>query len=170
MLDKDDIQAIGEIMDTKLAQQKSETIQDVTGMLAQQKSETMEMFAQQKSETKEMLAQQKTETMEMFAQQKTETMEMFAQQKTETMEMFAQQRSETMEMFAQQRSEIMQGVSVLMESKFTPQFNLLAEGQQMIIDKLIPISRVEKLEEDVTILKIAVRQLSEDFQQFRKLN
>ena len=69
----------------------------------------------------------------------------------------------------QQRTEIMHGVTVLMESKFTPQFSLLAEGQQTIIDKLIPISRVEKLEEDVTILKIAVRQLSEDLQQLKKM-
>ena len=35
-----------------------------------------------------------------------------------------------------QKKEIMHEVSVLMDSEFTPKFNLLAEGQQQIIDKL----------------------------------
>ena len=61
----------------------------------------------------------------------------------------------------------LQAIGDMMESKFTPQFNLLAESMKTIIDKLIPISRVEKLEEEVTILKIAVRQLSDDLQQLK---
>ena len=71
------------------------------------------------------------------------------------------------EMLARQKSEMMQEVSVLMESKFIPQFNLLAEGQRTIIDRLVPSSRIEELEDEVKLLKIVVRQLSEDFLAFK---
>ena len=37
---------------------------------------------------------------------------------------------------ADTRKEIMQGVTVLMEQEFRPQFRLLAEGQQLINEKL----------------------------------
>ena len=69
---------------------------------------------------------------------------------------------------AQQKTEIMQEVSVLMDSKFTPQFNLLAEGQQAILDKLIPVSRMEELEEKVRFLEVVVRKLSEDMLLLKK--
>ena len=102
MLDKNDLQAIGEIMDTKLALQKTDIMHDVSGM------------------------------------------------------------------FAQQKTEMMQEVSVLMDSKFTPRFNLLAEGQQAILDKMTPVSRVEALEDRVRFLEVIVRQLNEDMQVLKK--
>ena len=37
---------------------------------------------------------------------------------------------------ADTKKEIMQGVTVLMEQEFRPQFRLLAEGQQLINEKL----------------------------------
>ena len=98
-----------------------------------------------------------------------------AQQKTDIMhdvsDMFKQQKAEMMhdvsDMFKQQKTEMMQESTVLMKSKFMPMFNLLAEGQQSIIDKLVPISRVDELEEEVKLLKIVVRQLSEDMHQLK---
>jgi len=71
-------------------------------------------------------------------------------------------------MLDQQKTETMQEVSTLMESKFMPMFNLLLEGHQAIIDKLIPASRVDELEEEMKLLKIVVRQLSEDVHLLKK--
>ena len=66
------------------------------------------------------------------------------------------------------RDEIARIMRVIVESDITPKLNLILEGHQDILGKLIPESRVVKLEEDVTILKIAVRQLSEDMQLLKK--
>ena len=88
-----------------------------------------------------------------------------SKQKTEII----QESSEMMDTkLGLQKTEIMQDVSVLMESKFMPMFNLLVEGQQAIIDRLIPVSRIEAIEEEMSLLKTVVRQLSEDLQRLKK--
>jgi len=48
---------------------------------------------------------------------------------------------------AAQKQEVMGEVQVLMESQFQPQFSLLAEGQQAILEKLVSRSRVDDLED-----------------------
>ena len=53
-------------------------------------------------------------------------------------------------------------LGVVVESDIMPQFNLLAEGQQTLLQSLAPRSRVEQLEEEVGILKTAIRALSQD--------
>lgn len=57
--------------------------------------------------------------------------------------------------------EAMQGVNILLENKVDPQLRLLAEGQQAILEKLVPASRVEALEEEVKFLRAFVVQLAE---------
>lgn len=57
--------------------------------------------------------------------------------------------------------EAMQGVNVLLENKVDPQLRLLAEGQQAVLEKLVPVSRVEALEEEVKFLRAFVVQLAE---------
>ena len=69
----------------------------------------------------------------------------------------------------QQESNIMQNVAVLMESKFQPQFDLLAEGQKNILEKLDPlIKKVDDLEEDVNLLKSVVKLHSEEIEKLKK--
>ncbi len=48
------------------------------------------------------------------------------------------------------------------ESAVQPQLQLLAEGQQTILETLAPKSRVEALEEEVVFLKSVVRNLAQD--------
>ena len=57
---------------------------------------------------------------------------------------------------------------VRFENDMTQKIELLLEGHAAIIDKLAPISRVEALEDEVTVMKIAIRQLNEDIQQLKK--
>lgn len=71
---------------------------------------------------------------------------------------------------AAQKAEIMRGAHVLMESEFGPKFNLLAEGQQVILEKLVPRSRVDDLEDEVRFLKSVIRRMDDDLQQLKKAN
>ena len=71
-------------------------------------------------------------------------------------------------MLADQKNEIMDEVQVLMESQFQPQFNLLAEGQQAILEKLVPRSRVDDLEDEVKFLKSIVRRMDDELQALKK--
>lgn len=64
--------------------------------------------------------------------------------------------------------ETMQGVAVLMENKIDPQLRLLAEGQQAILDKLVPVSRVDELETEVKFLRAFVVQLAEKVELLQK--
>lgn len=59
-------------------------------------------------------------------------------------------------------------VSVLLENQITPQLRLLAEGQQAILEKLVPASRVEALEEEVKFLRAFVVQLAERVEALQK--
>ena len=113
-----------------------------------------EMFAEQKTEIKQDMSAQKAEIIQ-------DVSVMLAEQKTEIMQ-------EVSAMFAVQKTEIMQEVSVLMESKFMPIFNLLAEGQRDIFNSLITASRVEALEQEVKLVKVVVKQHSEELKQLKK--
>lgn len=86
-------------------------------------------------------------------------------------EKLAQMEGRFDEKMEQQNGHIMHNVSILMESKFQPQFNLLAEGIRAIqkkLDELAPKERVWELEEDIKLLKTVVRQHSEEIEQLKK--
>lgn len=52
-------------------------------------------------------------------------------------------------------------LNVVLESAIMPKFNLLAEGQQTILETLTPKSKTEKLEEELDFLKSIVRSQSQ---------
>ena len=66
------------------------------------------------------------------------------------------------------RDEIAHLMHVIVECDISPKLQLLAEGHQVIIDRLVPTSRVEDLEGKVKLLEIVVRQLSDDLQTLKK--
>ena len=57
---------------------------------------------------------------------------------------------------------------VLIESSIMPKFNLLAEGQQTLLETLAPKSRVEELEEEVDFLKSIIKLHSEQIAELKK--
>lgn len=71
-----------------------------------------------------------------------------------------------------QKKEILQETAaatrVLIESSIMPKFNLLAEGQQTLLEKLAPKSRVEELEEEVDFLKSIIKLHSEQIAELKK--
>ena len=76
------------------------------------------------------------------------------------------------QLMAQQKKEILEesasNMRVILESYVAPQFNLLAENQKTILSSLAPKSRVEQLEEEVDLLKTAMRTLSRDVAELKR--
>lgn len=82
------------------------------------------------------------------------------------------QTARMMDAMEAQKKEILQETAaatrVLIESSIMPKFNLLAEGQQTLLEKLAPKSRVEELEEEVDFLKSIIKLHSEQIAELKK--
>lgn len=57
---------------------------------------------------------------------------------------------------------------VIVENVIMPQFKLLAEGQQTILETLAPKSKTEELEEELDFLKAIVRSQSQRIEALEK--
>ena len=69
---------------------------------------------------------------------------------------------------ARQRQDIMHDVKVLLDTEVTTRFNLLAEGQQAILDSITPKSEIEELRNEVSVLKLAIRTMNQDIAELKK--
>ena len=69
---------------------------------------------------------------------------------------------------ARQRQDIMHDVKVLLDTEVTTRFNLLAEGQQAIMDSIKPKSEIEELRNEVSVLKLAIRTMNQDIAELKK--
>ena len=82
------------------------------------------------------------------------------------------QTSRMMAAMEAQKKEILRETAsstrVLIESSIMPKFNLLAEGQQTLLETLAPKSRVEELEEEVDFLKSIIKLHSEQIAELKK--
>lgn len=59
-------------------------------------------------------------------------------------------------------------VMVTQENVVIPQLKTLAEGHMTLLETLAPKSRVEALEEDVSVLKVAVKALTAEMAELKK--
>ena len=59
-------------------------------------------------------------------------------------------------------------LNVVLESAIMPKFNLLAGGQQTILETLTPKSKTEELEEELDFLKSVVRSQSQRIEALEK--
>lgn len=59
-------------------------------------------------------------------------------------------------------------IMAYIESDILPRFDKLADGHDLLRETLAPISRVERLEEEVSTLRSAVRILSADVAELKK--
>ena len=82
------------------------------------------------------------------------------------------QTARMMDAMEAQKKEILQETAaatrVLIESSIMPKFNLLAEGQQTLLETLAPKSRVEELEEEVDFLKSIIKLHSEQITELKR--
>ena len=59
-------------------------------------------------------------------------------------------------------------LNVILESAIMPKFNLLAEGQQALLETMAPKTKVEELEDEVQLLKAVLRSQSERIEAIEK--
>lgn len=59
-------------------------------------------------------------------------------------------------------------IQVIIENTISKQLELLAEGQQTLLDTLATKSKVEKLEDDILMLKQVIRIMSQDIEHLKK--
>lgn len=59
-------------------------------------------------------------------------------------------------------------LNVVLESAIMPKFNLLAEGQQTILQTMAPKTKTEELEEELDFLKTVVRSQSQRIEALEK--
>ena len=73
------------------------------------------------------------------------------------------------EKLARQKEEILteatHRMQVLLDAEVKPMFNLLAEDISIIQEKLMPESRIERIEDDVWALKASVRRINQDLRE-----
>lgn len=67
-----------------------------------------------------------------------------------------------------QKKEIREDFMTVIDNEVTKNLRTLAEGHEIIIEKMIPESRIEALESDIIVLKAAVKHLSEKLQALEK--
>ena len=111
-----------------------------------------------------------------LAQQKQDLLGEMAQQKQDLLGEMARQRDDILgEMdrrLTQQKDEILteatHRMQVLLDAEVKPMFNLLAEDISIIREKMIPESRIEAVEDDVSVLKASVRQINRELRELKK--
>ena len=147
MLEKQDLQAIAELM----KQQKTEIIGEMDNKL-----NSLEERIDGKLNSLEERIDGKLNSLEERMDNKLNSLEERMDNKLNSLE-------ERMDgKLLQQKTEIINEVKVLIENEVTPKFNLLAEGQQAILEQLAPKSRLENLEDEVNLLKIVIKQMNEE--------
>ena len=119
-----------------------------------------------------MMDGQKEELLEVMDAQKEEIFEAMGAQKEEIFEAMGAQKTEIYEVIDKLREDLLRDMTaamrVLIESSITPQFKLLAENQQIMMETLTPKARTEELEDELDVLRGAVRQHSADIAALKK--
>ncbi len=61
-----------------------------------------------------------------------------------------------------------QRIALLMEVDFQNKLQALYDGHQTIMEAITPKERIEEIEADVSVLKMAVRNLAEEIKELKK--
>ena len=139
MLDEKDLLAIGQLLDQKLEEKLEQKLEE---KLEQKLEEKLDQKLEEKLEQK--LEDKLEQKLEDKLDQK------LAQQKEEIL------------------TEATHRMKVLLDAEVKPMFNLLAEDISIIREKMIPESRIEALENDVSVLKSSVRRINQDIRELKQ--
>lgn len=72
------------------------------------------------------------------------------------------------EYITQQIKESENRMMAYFDAAVMPKFDLLADGIQNIQEKMVPMSRVEALEDDVALLKQVIRSMNKEISELKK--
>ena len=94
--------------------------------------------------------------------------QLMTQQEQRLIQLMAQQEQRFVHMMADQKEQIIHEVKVLIEADVMPKFNLLADGQAAILEKMAPADKLEALEDRVTVLEAVTKKHSRDILELKK--
>lgn len=138
MLDERDLQAIAQLIDSKLQESEQRTAQLIDSKLQESEQRTSQLIDSKLKESEQ-----------------------------RTMGAIKESEQRTMGAIKESEQRTMQGAAALMESYFEPKFQLLAEGIQSLQETQIPRERFENLEEEVAFLHTIVRQHSREIEKLK---
>ena len=140
MLDERDLQAIAQLIDSKLQESEQRTAHLIDSKLQESEQRTSQLIDSKLKESEQ------------------RTMGAIKESEQRTMGAIKESEQRTMGAIKESEQRTLQGEAALMESYFVPQFQLLAEGIQSLQETQIPRDRFENLEEEVAFLHTIVRQ------------
>lgn len=80
--------------------------------------------------------------------------------------------SETKGLLSQQKQEILdettQRMKILLDTEITPKFNLLAENQSIMMEKLERLDDIEVMDTRITALEAMVKKLNRDVEKLKR--
>ena len=138
MLDERDLQAIAQLIDSKLQESEQRTVHLIDSKLQESEQRTSQLIDSKLKESEQ-----------------------------RTMGAIKESEQRTMGAIKESEQRTMQGAAALMESYFEPKFQLLAEGIQSLQETQIPRERFENLEEGVAFLHTIVRQHSREIEKLK---
>ena len=138
MLDERDLQAIAQLIDSKLQESEQRTVHLIDSKLQESEQRTSQLIDSKLKESEQ-----------------------------RTMGAIKESEQRTMGAIKESEQRTMQGAAALMESYFEPKFQLLAEGIQSLQETQIPRERFENLEEEVAFLHTNVRQHSREIEKLK---
>ena len=149
MLDERDLQAIAQLIDSKLQESEQRTAQLIDSKLQESEQRTSQLIDSKLKESEQ------------------RTMGAIKESEQRTMGAIKESEQRTMGAIKESEQRTMQGAATLMESYFEPKFQLLAEGIQSLQETQIPRERFENLEEEVAFLHTIVRQHSREIEKLK---
>ena len=138
MLDERDLQAIAQLIDSKLQESEQRTVHLIDSKLQESEQRTSQLIDSKLKESEQ-----------------------------RTMGAIKESEQRTMGAIKESEQRTMQGAAALMESYFEPKFQLLAEGIQSLQETQFPRERFENLEEEVAFLHTIVRQHSREIEKLK---
>ena len=149
MLDERDLQAIAQLIDSKLQESEQRTVQLIDSKLQESEQRTSQLIDSKLKESEQ------------------RTMGAIKESEQRTMGAIKESEQRTMGAIKESEQRTMQGAAALMESYFEPKVQLLAEGIQSLQETQIPRERFENLEEEVAFLHTIVRQHSREIEKLK---
>ena len=160
MLDERDLQAIAQLIDSKLQESEQRTVQLIDSKLQESEQRTAQLIDSKLKESEQ-------RTMGAIKESEQRTMGAIKESEQRTMGAIKESEQRTMGAIKESEQRTMQGAAALMESYFEPKFQLLAEGIQSLQETQIPRERFENLEEEVAFLHTIVRQHSREIEKLK---
>ena len=149
MLDERDLQAIAQLIDSRLQESEQRTSQLIDSKLQESEQRTAQLIDSKLKESEQ------------------RTMGAIKESEQRTMRAIKESEQRTMGAIKESEQRTMQGAAALMESYFEPKFQLLAEGIQSLQETQIPRERFDNLEEEVAFLHTIVRQHSREIEKLK---